>query len=277
MTPRIIPNMPPAEYHAHPAISNSFLTAWKRNALTAIYERANPPEPTDAMVFGSQVHAALLEPDAFYSRYAVLPELNLRTNEGKAAKAAAVLKAGGEAYVMKPERMAQIGNIVSAIKAHKRAAALFEKVTQRELSVFWVDEETGIECRCRMDAIGGVILADLKTTEDASRETFEFSIYKYGYYRQAAMYLRAAKAAGIDIQHYSIVAAEKEAPHGVNVFRLTDEAIAQGDREISDLLKQVALWRETGIVPGYSETVIDVSLPERVWRSLEFEGANKSE
>ena len=277
MNARIDTEIDAAAYHRRPEISNSFLTSWKRNALSAIYELEHPSEPTEAMIFGTQVHAAVLEPETFRKRFAVLPPLNLRTNADKERKAKIVATMGGEQFVLSQDRHAQIVEINASIQRHSRAKALLASVTQREVSIFWRDEASGVDCRCRMDALGGLILTDLKTTQDASVDAFQASIFNYGYHRQGAMYLRAARAVGLDIKHYSIIAIEKEAPYGCNVFSLSPEAIAQGDREIDDLLKQVSIWKQTGLVPGYAEHVVSASLPEWAWRRIEFEGANDNQ
>ena len=41
-------------------------------------------EPTAAMLLGTAVHFAILEPEEFGRRYQVLPEINKRSNAGKA-------------------------------------------------------------------------------------------------------------------------------------------------------------------------------------------------
>lgn len=271
----IIRDMPASEYHLRTEVSNSFLTNWKENALHAIYQREHPTEPTEAMIFGEQVHLAVLEPQLFASRYHRCRKFDGRKTADKEEKAALIAEYG-EGNLLSFERHDQIVSIVDAVKRHPRASSLFSQAKEREVTVLWTDPETGLSCKARIDAMAGVILADLKTTVDASVEKFQASIFQYGYHRQAAMYFRACRAAGLDIKHYSIVAVEKEAPYGCNVFSLDEAAIHQGDQEISDLLKQVRLWQTTGNVPGYSDTVIAASLPDWAWRRIEFDGVKEA-
>ena len=271
----IIRGMPSGEYHTRDEVSNSFLTNWKRNALKAIWERENPSGQTPAMEMGERVHLAVLEPDIFASRYHRCRKFDGRKTADKEEKAA-LIEEYGEGNLLSFERHDEILSISAAVQSHPRARALLEKATDREVSVFWTDSESGLSCKCRIDAMGGVILADLKTTQDASVEAFQRSIFEYGYHRQAAMYFRACKALGIDIKHFSIIAVEKEAPFGCNVFSLDEAAIHQGDQELTDLMKQVQLWQNTGHVPGYSDTVISASLPEWAWKRIEFEGAKEA-
>ncbi len=271
----IIRTMPAGEYHLRSEVSNSFLTAWKENALHAIYNREHPPERTPALLMGEQVHLAVLEPQIFASRYHRCRKFDGRKTADKEEKAALIAEYG-EDNLLSFERHDEVMNIVAAVNKHPRAKSLLEKASERETTILWTDAETGLSCKCRIDAMAGVIMADLKTTEDASVEVFQASIFKYGYHRQGAMYLRACRAAGIEIKHYSIIAVEKTAPFGCNVFSLDEAALHQGDLEISDLLKQVRLWQTTGIIPGYSDTVISASLPDWAWRKIEFEGAKEA-
>jgi hypothetical protein len=80
----IIPNMPSAEYHAHPAVSKSVLD---KIAITPMHCRAYldgvRTEPTPAMQFGTALHTAVLEPHLFRDQYAVF-DGDRRTKEGKA-------------------------------------------------------------------------------------------------------------------------------------------------------------------------------------------------
>lgn len=275
MTTEIIRGMAAQEYHLRTEVSNSFLTGWKENALKAIYEREHPREQTEAMLMGEQVHLAILEPELFETRYHRTRKFDLRKNVDKDAKAA-LIEQYGEGNLLTFERHDEVMAIQAAVNRHPKALNLFSQAKEREIVILWTDAETGISCKCRIDAMAGIILADLKTTDDASVDAFQASIFKYGYHRQGAMYLRACKAAGLDIQHYSIVAVEKEPPFGCNVFSLAVEALEQGERELQDLMKCVRLWQSTGHVPGYAEHVISASLPEWAWRRIEFDGVKEA-
>ena len=66
----------------------SFSSVIKRILNEETYEVAmnEPVEETEAMILGSAIHCAILEPDCFNDRYAVLPKIDLRTTIGKATK-----------------------------------------------------------------------------------------------------------------------------------------------------------------------------------------------
>lgn len=265
----ILKGITDADYRALPGFNNSFLSNWKENALKAIYERNNPPEQTAAMRLGTQFHALMLEPEKFHLQFTRIQKLNRRTTKGKKAWADLVALVG-EASIVEKDNSDCIDAMQKALLAHERAKALLTRADQKELSLTWTDEATGLECKGRADLIAGQILGDIKTTLDASTENFQASIYKYGYHRQGAFYLRGAKANGLNVTHYAILAVEKDAPNGVNVFSLSDAAIDQGNRELDDLLKQVKEYQDNSIIPGYSQNVIAADLPEWAWRKIEF-------
>jgi exodeoxyribonuclease VIII len=248
------------------------LTAWKSNALAAIYDKEHGRKETPALRFGQLVHTAILEPELFASKYIAVDKPDRRTKEGKAAWEK-LLGKHGEDSILTLEEKVQIDSIHGAVLAHPKAANLMAQSEIRETTILWTDYETGLECKARIDLMAGTIMADLKTTEDASTLQFGWSLNKYGYHRQGAFYLRACRAAGLNIKHYSIVAVEKEAPFGCNVISVPDTALDQGEREIADLMRQVAFWKANGDVPGYSKEVVSVDLPESVYRRIEAEGA----
>ena len=265
----ILKGITDADYRALPGFNNSFLSSWKENALKALYERKNPPEQTVAMRLGTQFHTLMLEPERFLGQYSRLPKLDRRKTADKEAYADLVAEFGESNLVAEDDYSCLI-TMQKALLAHERAKALLTRADQKELSLTWTDEATGLECKGRADLIAGQILGDIKTTLDASTENFQASIYKYGYHRQGAFYLRGAKANGLNVTHYAILALEKDAPNGVNVFSLSDAAIDQGNRELDDLLKQVKEYQENSIIPGYSQNVIAADLPEWAWRKIEF-------
>ena len=100
-----------------------------------------------------------------------------------------------------------------------------------EVSVFWQDEDTGEECRCRPDYWndGYNIIVDLKTTQDASPTGFAKSIANYRYHVQAAFYMQGVYAAtGKYPERFVFIAIEKEAPFAVGVYEIDADALALG-------------------------------------------------
>lgn len=213
-----------------------------------------PKEDTAAMKFGRAIHAYLLEPVEFSARYAVAPECDRRTKEGKAIWAE-LMESGKE--------------VISAadMEAIQRMEVEFEPVRQKwladvqtELPLVWTDDETGVECKGRLDAISSEWIIDYKTTTDASTNAFTREAIRYGYDLQAAMYMDAARANGYNPKGFIFIAQEKNAPYLINVIRAGDAFLDRGRWIMMDLLQKYKECRDSDTWPGYGEN--ELILPE---------------
>lgn len=251
------------DYAASTAINNSFLGDVRRSPLHAIYRRDNPRD-TEAMARGRALHTLVLEPGEFEQAYVVAPACDRRTKEGKALWSEFEAKAAGR-VVLKEEEADLVDAMARSIDMHPAASKIIKLVEATELSLFWTDEPTGIDCKARVDAlakIGNDVLAvDIKTSRDASPAEFGRSIYNFGYHRQAAFYLSGLAACGRPAIGWVMVVVESEAPHAVAAYRLPDEAIDVGRSEIRALMATVAQCRLTNEWPGYPEEIVDIALP----------------
>ena len=143
-------------------------------------------------------------------------------------------------------------------------APLLLEGEKHEYSILWIDPETGILSKAKIDQWSTHInsLVDIKTTTDASRYGFARSVFKYGYYFQGAMYLRGLNALEIDIQDFTIIAQEKEPPFAVGCYTLDDDAIELGYAQLDYLMERFERF-ETGELDSasYSNKVEILSLP----------------
>jgi hypothetical protein len=152
----------------------------------------------------------------------------------------------------------------------KGAREFIEADGPNELSIVWVDRETGLLCKARIDMArqGWNCIGDLKTTEDASRRGFIRSIDKYGYAPQGAFYLRGRRGRRHRLRALRHHPREKSEPHAAAAYKLKPDAIAAGDEQITRLLRVRAKCEETGVWPGYSETFEDISISDWEMRKI---------
>jgi len=176
-----------AEYHAMPGISKSGLDLINKSPAHYKWAQENPSEPTAAMRIGTLTHLATLEPDRFNSECIVMPTLDRRTKDGKLRWEEFQANHPDQELLTSDEHT-RITAIRDAVRAHSMARKLLDRIAQVEVSTFWKDEGTGVDCRCRPDGIlDNGMLIDLKTTADAGRG-FERSVRQYRYHVQAAFY-----------------------------------------------------------------------------------------
>jgi hypothetical protein len=257
-----------SEYHAHPAISKSKLDSINRSPLhywSRFIDTSQPQAPpSEAMLFGSAFHTALLEPDLFATTYQQAPQLPRNTKAGKEAWAAA---AQPGITLLKCDDWERILGMQKSILAHPLGGRIMQTPKQVECSLFSTDPETGLQLKARPDILtdsGWVI--DLKTTVDASQQGFERAIGTYRYHVQAAHYLKViAAATGRDLQGFLFLAVEKTPPYAVQIFRCAPEVIDQGNidaaTDLATLAQALSTYPPEAPWPSYSDSLTIIGLP----------------
>lgn len=207
----------------------------------------HPELPTPALLFGQTVHKLVLLPDEFDTEFAIAPQVDGRTKEGRAIRDVFRLQSEGKT-VIDQSMFDEANDMASAL----RKAPYVERLLrgEREKPYFWTDELTGEECKCRVDCITRVgeklIVVDYKTCADASNDGFMRDAIKYGYHFQAGMYLEGTQA-----DSFVFIAQEKKPPYSVNILE-ADEAFIQKGRDIfRELIGIYHHCKETGEWYGY--------------------------
>ena len=250
----VMDDMPEDEYHAHPAVNYSRLKHWQ--CPKKMIDRAD--DPTAAKSLGRAAHCAVLEPERFGRTYAVYGGIHNATHS---AYKEALAKAGGR-ILLKPDAYDEALWIRDAVHAEPESRALLAGA-RRELSIFWTDEETGVECRARLDALGAGP-ADLKRAANGSPHGFRMAAAKYGYAIQAAHYLMGCHAVGLptDGFRFPFIAIE---PNGrrpiVSVYDLDDDSLQRGMTDRANALRVYAECLQTNIWPGYVRQRTTIRLP----------------
>jgi hypothetical protein len=256
-------DMDEAAYHAHSALSASGAKRLLPPGCPALYRwERDHPVFRDVFDFGSAAHAVVLGagPKIVVEDYADWRSKDARIFRDQA-------RANGDVPLLAHE-WSQIADMASAIKGHPIASALLDRHHGKpEVSLFWDDEERGIERRCRFDWLpdpseGRLIIPDYKTATSAEPGAFSRSAASFGYHMQAAWYMDAARALELaeDVSFVFIVQ-EKTAPYLVTVCELDWEAIELG-RRLNDRACQVfAECTGTDTWPPYSTDVELITLP----------------
>ena len=217
------------EYRQNPAISRSELWHIRESPQKFKYFREHPPEPTPALLFGQVFHKMLLEPVTFDDEFVVAPEVNRRTKDGKQMWEDFV--ADHEKQTIIPEEMyAKAKEMCEAVKREPLAVKLLNGAA--EVPFFWTDEMTGEDCKCRVDVLNTSysqhIIVDVKTTADASTDSFIRSAINYGYDFQAAMYSDGVEKNIGKKPLFVFIAVEKEPPYAVNILQADELMLRRG-------------------------------------------------
>lgn len=240
---------------------------WHFYAMT-LGERPPESAPSAAMRNGTMVHCALLEPEAFDSRYWISPEgLSKNSNEYKRL-AEIALAAGQEAITVVEYQRAQAQ--AAALRADPVVADLLRQDGPSEVSMWWTCPRTGVLCKGRPDRVAAfgwgkkVILLDIKTTADADEFAFAKSCANFGYHTQADWYCEGyALAAGVEVEGMVFGVVEADYPHAARSFMLSDNALERARAENDNARRLYKSCSESGNWPGYPAgtdgvTVIDL-------------------
>lgn len=272
------------EYHASAGFSRSAIMEFKRSPKHFWHKYVNPnyvkPEQTAAMEFGTALHTALLEPQEFWNRAAVKPEdkitigkLPLLRDVGREAYEAAkklqdekrIAKEAAEvAFLAESE-----GKIILSVDDKKRlddmCESIYQDVYAKELllgakyekSIYWIDRETQILCKCRPDIWHNNFIVDYKTAKNASERAFFYQMMEEGYYMQfAMMHLALKNVLNIDMRDFIFLVQEKEEPYLPAVYQLSEQRLEDGIAEFHGLLRQMKICMENNEFPGYEPRLI---------------------
>lgn len=240
----------------------STLKYYDRSPAHYLQAVLNPPERTPAMLIGSALHCRVLEPDQFSSRYAVAPSgLDRRTKSGKEAWAAFEAESTGK-DILTAEQAEQIEGMATALLAPGSVSAkLLTRCDHREQVIHWNDLHTDLHCKGVVDAFGADFALDIKTTDDASSQSFSRTLYNYQYHGQAAFYVDGLRQCGSPISDFLFVVVEKAPPFGVCAYSCTEEVLGAGRLLYQRLLVKHAECLAAGEWHGYINRVQDIYLP----------------
>lgn len=257
------PRLPPEQYHPVDAIGSGDLKMARRSLA---HMRAGRPD-SPALAFGRAYHTAILEPETFADRYVVQPAFDRRTTVGKAAHGQWMRENEGREIVSQDDydaaqRMAEV------LLRHPAARWVFSASGQRELSAFWIDPITEVPCKMRLDFLrDDDLVADPKTTQDASPAGFRRAIESYGYHYQEAHYRAGMEVLGRPCRGWLWVAQEVAPPYAVGVYALDAAAVQLATDERARVLERIARARQTGEWPAYADDVQPLNLSPWTYRA----------
>lgn len=230
---------------------------------------AAPQKESAALRVGSAVHAAVLEPGHYAADFAVAPDVDRRTKEGKEKWAEFQTLHAGKTILTADE-----AELVGAVSGQI-------VVTMHRLSIKPVHREVplavsynGVPLKSCIDVIAeDGYLYDLKTTEDASPRGFQQAVRSYRYNLQAYFYRLVADLAGMGRPlGFRFIVVEKTPPYAVAVYELGPNLTSYA---IEDFERAVKLYSEctaSGEWPGYptDPQVIDVGAAPSAAQPITF-------
>jgi len=260
------------DYHCWAAISHGDLKAFEVSPRDAHWQMMHPPD-SSAVKLGSAVHA-MMEPGEFQRRFAREPQVDGRTKEGKAMKAAFVAE-NADKEILTPKLWEDAVQIETAIWDHSLASAILKSKGSSELSFTWLED--GLLCKGRIDYFcqwdNWTNIVDLKTTRWApTPRNLERTLLAEHIHSQLAWYRRGICAHDDRPRRPVVIFAQNNPPYDVVVKMIDEAAMEQGWRDCQRWLKDYQRAQATGRWPGISNSLETISLPP--WgfdRSIDWE------
>lgn len=263
------------EYNQAEGIRRSDLWKMEDSPEKFRYFSEHPVEQTPAMAFGSACHKFILEPADFGNEYAVAPQVDRRTKEGKAAWDEFAKNTEGLTIISLDDAQT-IWAMEEALGKCPLARKLIRGKGETEKPFFWTDAETGEKCKIKVDRLvtwnRRKYVVDYKTTQSAETGRFNVDMWKLGYYMQAAMYTEGVMRAKRMRKRpgFLFVAQEKKAPYSVNVIEVSEEVMKIGTAKFHELLEKYHECKTVDLWPGYVDDVPnETTIPG--WYSLDGE------
>ena len=255
------------QYHSGPGISKSHLDTISGKSAKHYWQKyINPDrertEPTAAMILGSAIHSAILEPDLFPREYVANPGIERRSNAGKAEYAAFEAEHKGK-IILSDEDFQSCLAIRDAVHTHPLAAGLL-KGGKAEQSFYAIDSETGELIKCRTDYLhdSGAMIVDLKSTEDASPDGFAKSAANFRYPVQTAWYHDVMdEAFGEHPEHWVFMAVEKKPPFAIGLYFAQREDVARARLAARRDFMRIVEAKRSGFYPDYGTEALPLTLP----------------
>lgn len=282
----LVLDLPFEDYHRVDAFSASGM----RHLARSPWHYANRVEvvPTRPMLRGTLAHTAILEPHVMNERYVIVPDdaprrpTDAQWGAKKSNESSQAAKDWWTAFEHEREGREIVPAAdyiitrlqLAAVGSNKTIADVLAR-GDGEVSLFWIDEATGVYCKARPDWAqrddAGDWLMDLKSTADESPNGFSRAAARMGYHRQAAHYLDGWKACTGRSADFLFAAVTSVQPVLAVPYVLTEEIAEQGRDEVRELLELYARCQKSGTWPTYGDGLMLLDFPAYARRSNDIE------
>lgn len=227
-------------YHAGSGLSSSRV---KKALESHAAFHAPPPEPTDAMAFGTAFHCALLEPEVFAAKYvrAKAIEGNKNSNAYKAELAAWISSVPDGSTILSTDDFDTIQAMVAVVKDHPEWA----RMPAYDCELTAIASMDGMQVKCRADSFGSAIY-DFKTTSGlVTPGPFSWAVMEFGYHVSAAFYQDIFHLLTGERLPFIIVPVSKPGRSGVidcEYYELSDGVLAEGRKLYQCAMRRISRW-----------------------------------
>lgn len=129
--------------------------------------------------------------------------------------------------------------------------------TEYQLSLFWTDEESGLNLKTRPDICKRKknVIINVKTIDDGSPKSFSRELAKFDYPLQAALEVKGCIASGLmpQVDNYFWLVVEKSEPYNATIYEFIESDIRSTTMELEYYLNIIAKAEKEQKWPGYTQ------------------------
>lgn len=256
---RKVLNLPDHEYHADVHIQSCSML--KNMLVSPAHYRcavSRPHAPTDSMEFGTLVHLLTLQPHLMLAQLAVFPGIkNARTAEFKEFTELHTGMLIVDEPTMHLAEAARDRLLDQAVMGRRFGDFVAEG--ESEVSIYYTDPSTGVQCRTRQDLLHPEAVFDLKTTMHPGMKQWTRQALALSYDMQAYMYsLSDSLYSGRDhALPFVFMSVENELPLSVSARRAGDAFMQEGSRKYQQAISAFAACAKVDYwpTPGGEEVI----------------------
>lgn len=208
-------------------LSYSSLSSFRKSPKHFIdYKMKDRSDDTDSMILGSAMHCMVLEPHEFNFKFAIQPECDKRTKDGKEIYLRFLETSKNKTVISNNQYLIAI-QMASSLLLNDEAKELINNSIEREKKIHF--DRYGFKFVSILDGEGNDYVFDLKMMPDADPKKVQREILNRTLWLQGGMYLEALQ----QDKAYYIIAVDKSG--NVSVHLLMESLLDYGKSEFKRL------------------------------------------
>lgn len=252
-------------YAAKDAVNFSTLKHMAKSPKHYRHARDNPGPDTAGRLKGRGAHTAVLEPDRLLIDYALFKPADGKTKAVRKGERWEKFKAvHAEDSILKLDEYEHCLRVAKAVHEDEVAGPIIA-ACKHEQTIEWVDEETLLPCKARLDMVGENMIGDLKGVTSTDPRKLAFEVARMAYHCQLAFYREGMRVLTGRNPNAQLICVEHNAPHDVAVVDIDDDGLYAGWELVRKMLHRVAECRATNRWPGRSTEVYTLDLPAWIY------------
>lgn len=229
---------------------------FKMDEKGQVVRREKESKWSNEKALGSLTHCLILEPQEFEKEFFLMPDLNLRTNEGKARREELLVNNPGKIAIT-DEMLIHANGMRSSVQANDEVMKLLE-VGRKEASYFWNCKYSSLNFKAKLDHSSSKHFCELKTSYTANPDHFPRIAYNLNYDLSLYHYREALRnVMGLEVPAYMIVV-EPTPPYVCQPYLVGDGMWTTGKDKWLSSITTLATGLRSGEWRGYTPKVLGI-------------------